>query len=271
MWPILCGIRCQSNAKNNFPSARPPAHAHLSLPLSLHVQSYCGFNDEPGCLPLNGCGSFAIYPFVLSYVFMISLVILNLFVGVVLHTYQETADTSNIIRPAHLLAYKELWSTYDPDATLLIKYTFLPEFIRKLDKPLGFGDEEVPIEEFDRRLENLKLKTFESNKIHFKDLILQLALVAMKDHARQRGKKNIVFETIKKRELFGADQHYIKAERQKRSSQLVANPKKAASNDSSSEEEEDYDDEDDEDIFDAKSAIMANWDRGGGSRKTVLR
>ena len=92
------------------------------------------------------CGSFIIYPFVLSYVFMISLVILNLFVGVVLHTYQETADTSNLIQPTHLMEYKELWSTYDPDATMLIKASFLPEFIRKLAKPLGFGNEEVSME-----------------------------------------------------------------------------------------------------------------------------
>ena len=37
------------------------------------------------------------------------------------------------------------------------------------------------MKEFDRLFENLKLKVFEGHKIHFKDLIVQLALEAMKE------------------------------------------------------------------------------------------
>jgi hypothetical protein len=45
---------------------------------------YCGFNDFPGCIPLNGCGSIAMFPFLLSFILVVSFIFCNLFISVVL-------------------------------------------------------------------------------------------------------------------------------------------------------------------------------------------
>lgn len=44
----------------------------------------CGFNDFPGCKPLNGCGSMAIFPYIISFQLFITFVFINLFIGVIL-------------------------------------------------------------------------------------------------------------------------------------------------------------------------------------------
>ena len=77
----------------------------------------------------------------------------------------------------------------------------------------------------------------------------------------------MVFETIKKKDLLGDDLHYMKALEKNKPSHT----KLSVHGDDDEDEFEDVDDEDDAEIIDLKSAITANWARGGGSRKTVLR
>lgn len=45
---------------------------------------YCGFSDHPNCIPLNGCGDVAIFPFLLIFVLLVGFVAFNLFVSIVL-------------------------------------------------------------------------------------------------------------------------------------------------------------------------------------------
>jgi hypothetical protein len=44
----------------------------------------CGFKNFPGCRPINGCGTVAIYPYIISFQLLISFVFINLFIGVIL-------------------------------------------------------------------------------------------------------------------------------------------------------------------------------------------
>ena len=46
--------------------------------------SYCGFSDHPGCIPLNGCGSTFVFPYLLLYTFAVTLCLRSIFVGVVI-------------------------------------------------------------------------------------------------------------------------------------------------------------------------------------------
>ena len=45
--------------------------------------SYCGFSHHEGCLPLNGCGSVSAVPFMLSFIVLISVIFVSLYVAVV--------------------------------------------------------------------------------------------------------------------------------------------------------------------------------------------
>ena len=67
--------------------------------------AYCGFNDAPGCIPLNGCGEEGVIPFLVVFTMIITFVCLNLFVGVVLAEYQNfTSSTVTSYCPESLLA-----------------------------------------------------------------------------------------------------------------------------------------------------------------------
>ena len=128
---------------------------------------YCGFNDHPGCIPLNGCGDTTIFPFMLSFVLLVSCVFFNLFISIVLEGFMESASIDNAkISTETLMRFSSYWTKYDPEATcnatelkiihlftklnlfLLFLYLLekgvipkqlLPIFIWKLYEPLGFG------------------------------------------------------------------------------------------------------------------------------------
>jgi len=59
--------------------------------------SFCGFNDQPGCIPLNGCGQFSIFPVVLIFYSIVGYIFLNVFVAIILSNYDEV--NSGTIKP----------------------------------------------------------------------------------------------------------------------------------------------------------------------------
>ena len=226
-------------------------------------ERYCGFTDDDGCIPLNGCGNVLIYPFTISYVITVSIVVLNLFVGIVLNSYQETADTSNIVQPEQLLEFRKKWAEYDSQATQLISLNQLISFIRELSPPLGFG-KDLPQDQFDRKLDRLKLKFFDvDNKkmVHFKDTIVQLALEAIRARGEKVGKKNLELEdyVMKKKEILADDRVFQEAEMKRRNSYAAWD-----------DDEESSESDDDPDVSSTKRAISI-YERDGVARKTVLR
>ena len=56
----------------------------------------CGFVDKPGCAPLDGCGSEAIFPFLYTFCMVVFFVALNLFVGVILDAFQNASDGGRV-------------------------------------------------------------------------------------------------------------------------------------------------------------------------------
>ena len=101
--------------------------------------SYCGFNDIPGCLPLNGCGVISVFPFLIFFTMVISFVGLNLFVGVVLSEFDNLNSTE--VSSDHLEQYAALWAQYDPKATYYMDVKDMEHFVANLFSPLGFAGE----------------------------------------------------------------------------------------------------------------------------------
>ena len=100
--------------------------------------SYCGFNDAPGCIPLNGCGVDAVFPFFYVFMMVVWFVCLNLFVGVVLSEYQNFTTVGLTYDQAE--EFEKCWSQYcDVTNTYCMGVGKLENFVAKLDSPLGFG------------------------------------------------------------------------------------------------------------------------------------
>jgi len=70
-----------------------------------------------------GCGSaFLAYVFFISYMLMITLIFLNLFVAIILNGYFDTRnEDSHMLNQDVLEMFRETWSHFDPDATGFIK------------------------------------------------------------------------------------------------------------------------------------------------------
>jgi len=80
----------------------------------------CGFNDKYGCIPLNGCGSTTIFPFLLSYTLFVTMVLFNLFVGVIIEGFSAANDVTKALKNEDYSNFCAHWAPFDPNATCFI-------------------------------------------------------------------------------------------------------------------------------------------------------
>lgn len=158
--------------------------------------SYCGFNDHIGCLPLNGCGSISIFPYMISFTIIISVVFINLFIGVILEGFSSSDISEKTVKPDDFIRYCEHWARYDPHATCYITVDELESLVLTLFQPLGFGTDEsagvVTKKELRDRISSMNLPLFtrkrnpqtqtreRSKCVHFRDVLSGLSTEAIK-------------------------------------------------------------------------------------------
>jgi hypothetical protein len=82
----------------------------------------CGFNNFPGCIPLNGCGKTSIFVFLIIFVCVMSFIFMNIFVGVLLTEYGTLSDIP--FKDDHFRVFTEHWMLFDPTATLNRSWRF---------------------------------------------------------------------------------------------------------------------------------------------------
>jgi len=88
------------------------------------------------------CGTSLSYVFFLSFVIIMQLIMVNLFIAVVLEGFaQFSIQNNSIVSSQDYDALIELWSHYDPTATGWIKPKHLAFLIYELPAPLGKLDD----------------------------------------------------------------------------------------------------------------------------------
>ena len=89
-----------------------------------------------------GCGNrllAAIYFF--SYLVIITLIFLNLFVAIILNGYFDTRDQeSHSLNGEVLGVFKESWAKFDPDATGYIKESYFTHLMFDIGSPMGWDE-----------------------------------------------------------------------------------------------------------------------------------
>lgn len=102
-----------------------------------YQESVCGFNDFPGCTPLNGCGSLGIFPFMISFIIVVTFVCLNLFVAVIIGALDafEAESVFAGIDPYLRDAFTDAWIKYDPEQTGFISVSHLELLVIDEDNP----------------------------------------------------------------------------------------------------------------------------------------
>jgi hypothetical protein len=97
-------------------------------------------DDRPNCTPLLGCGvGISAYLYFYSFVIVVSFVILNLFVGIVLEAFENSAEGGDL-SPHDLDEFIRAWSIFDAKASGFIPAMSMKKLVMELSLPLGIGD-----------------------------------------------------------------------------------------------------------------------------------
>jgi len=101
-----------------------------------------GYADYERAGETVGCGEYWItYIYFVTYVILISLIFLNLFIAIIMNGYFETREKENqVINQEILSLFRDTWSVFDPDATGKIKVSYFPDFMFMLGPGLGWDD-----------------------------------------------------------------------------------------------------------------------------------
>lgn len=87
-----------------------------------------------------GCGNRTqVMIFFISYLFIVNLVFLKLFIAIILKGYEQAQiQGQRLFNDEINEKFRKVWSEFDPDATSFIKLKDLRSFLFALGEPLGF-------------------------------------------------------------------------------------------------------------------------------------
>ncbi len=75
------------------------------------------FNNTTGRFDTKTCGSNMTYLYFVSFIFLCSFLMLNLFVAVIMDNFDYLTRDSSILGAHHLDEFIRIWAEYDPSAT----------------------------------------------------------------------------------------------------------------------------------------------------------
>eukprot|EP00347_Sterkiella_histriomuscorum_P011811 403371009 len=157
-----------------------------------------------------GCGQGPVgYIFYYSYILLVNLIFLNLFIAIILQGYEDTQQKeSKLFNQECLDNFRNAWSKFDPTATTFIKISQLKEFLLELGKPLGW-DEKMRERTYqqDKFVANLDLPIYNNfSDYMFLDVLEGLALRLVVLDQLQRENDKIKKEELEYQDLVGEDQ-----------------------------------------------------------------
>ncbi|KAJ8001686.1 hypothetical protein DPEC_G00172030, partial [Dallia pectoralis] len=129
-------------------------------------------NKEPEC------GSTFAYTYFVSFIFLCSFLMLNLFVAVIMDNFEYLTRDSSILGPHHLDEYVRIWAEYDPSACGRIHYKDMYSLLRVISPPLGLG-KKCPHRVACKRLLRMDLPVAEDNSVHFNSTLMALIRTAL--------------------------------------------------------------------------------------------
>uniref|UniRef100_A0A8C4V9D1 Voltage-dependent N-type calcium channel subunit alpha n=1 Tax=Falco tinnunculus TaxID=100819 RepID=A0A8C4V9D1_FALTI len=135
--------------------------------------------DQLSGLTKNECGSDFAYFYFVSFIFLCSFLMLNLFVAVIMDNFEYLTRDSSILGPHHLDEFVRVWAEYDPAACGRISYTDMYEMLRHMSPPLGLG-KKCPARVAYKRLVRMNMPISpEDLTVHFTSTLMALIRTAL--------------------------------------------------------------------------------------------
>jgi len=113
------------------------------------------------------------YPFFVSFIFLCSFLMLNLFVAVIMDNFDYLTRDSSILGAHHLDEFIRIWAEYDPSATGRIHYSEMYDMLKNMDPPLGFGSK-CPDRLAYKKLIRMNMPVDNEGKVHFTTTLFAL-------------------------------------------------------------------------------------------------
>ena len=77
--------------------------------------------------------------FFISYIFLVGLIFLNLFIAIILQGYYQTTELEKQVVNSEIMArYKDAWAEFDPEATGYIEVNKFADLMLTFGPPLGW-------------------------------------------------------------------------------------------------------------------------------------
>ncbi|XP_028828597.1 voltage-dependent N-type calcium channel subunit alpha-1B isoform X6 [Denticeps clupeoides] len=145
------------------------------------IMQHCLSHRE--CDPESGltgkeCGNDFAYFYFVSFIFLCSFLMLNLFVAVIMDNFEYLTRDSSILGPHHLDEFIRVWAEYDPAACGRILYKDMYNLLRVISPPLGLG-KNCPNRVAYKRLVRMNMPIAEDNTVHFTSTLMALIRTAL--------------------------------------------------------------------------------------------
>ncbi|XP_053523820.1 voltage-dependent N-type calcium channel subunit alpha-1B [Artibeus jamaicensis] len=125
------------------------------------------------------CGSDFAYFYFVSFIFLCSFLMLNLFVAVIMDNFEYLTRDSSILGPHHLDEFVRVWAEYDPAACGRITYSDMFEMLKHMSPPLGLG-KKCPARVAYKRLVRMNMPiSNEDMTVHFTSTLMALIRTAL--------------------------------------------------------------------------------------------
>ncbi|KAL7391742.1 hypothetical protein ABVT39_013973 [Epinephelus coioides] len=124
------------------------------------------------------CGSDFAYFYFVSFIFLCSFLMLNLFVAVIMDNFEYLTRDSSILGPHHLDEFIRVWAEYDPAACGRIKYLDMYQMLLHMSPPLGLG-KKCPPRVAHKRLVKMNMPIADDNSVHFTSTLMALIRTAL--------------------------------------------------------------------------------------------
>uniref|UniRef100_A0A8C0GVI7 Voltage-dependent P/Q-type calcium channel subunit alpha n=1 Tax=Chelonoidis abingdonii TaxID=106734 RepID=A0A8C0GVI7_CHEAB len=134
--------------------------------------------DENSGIKEHECGNEFAYFYFVSFIFLCSFLMLNLFVAVIMDNFEYLTRDSSILGPHHLDEYVRVWAEYDPAAWGRMTFTDMYEMLRHMSPPLGLGKKCPPRVAY-KRLLRMDLPVADDNTVHFNSTLMALIRTAL--------------------------------------------------------------------------------------------
>jgi len=93
---------------------------------------------------IKGCGTYWSYPYFISFILLVPLMTINLFMAIVIEGYFISENEhESVINPKHIDEMLTKWSDYDPKGTGFISYENLAFLLHDLYPPIGLKDKNL--------------------------------------------------------------------------------------------------------------------------------